>query len=320
MFQKIDLSGVHRFWEIVDIFERGDEPDEEKWSELFNTPGYEILTQIEFSEEFFKQIFGEAYGQKEINKKSEGEEKIVEHFKDVKDNREQLNRFLGDIFTQDYYEEALDLAFEWLPFDEREPYPPVSFLFFQKDARGYIPIVFDLQFAYELEENLSKFLAHEIHHFYRNMEVSFDPSIEDKEIVWALNQIHMEGMADHINKDLIIGDKQVFGQEYQELYTENYQDAEHYIKELDTYIKKYSEDPDEYGKKIQDTLPLSGHPIGFFMTETIINSDRKEEMIDGYDEPFSFFKLYNVSAEEQDKVKLSKDSLKVIDALKEKYT
>ncbi|MFW6083303.1 MAG: hypothetical protein ACOC7O_01535 [Thermoplasmatota archaeon] len=56
------------------------------------------------------------------------------------------------------------------------------------------------------------------------------------------------------------------------------------------------------------------------MTETIINSDRKEEMIDGYDEPLSFFKLYNVSAEEQDKVKLSKDSLKVIDALKEKYT
>ena len=319
MSQKIDLSGVHRFWEIVDIFEKGDEPDEERWSELFNTPGCEILTQIEFSEEFFKRIFSQAFGQKKISKMSEGEEKIVDHLKEVKDNRDELNDFLGDIFTEDYYDDALNLAFEWLPIDEEEPYPPVSFLFFQKDARGYIPIVFDLQFAYELDDDLPTYLAHEMHHFYRNLNVSFDPNIEDKEIIWALNQLHMEGVADQINKELIMGSQPIFDERYKEKYIENYKGAEEYIKELDGYLRRYEEKPDEYGKKIQESLPLSGHPIGFFMTEVIIDSGLKDELVDSYDDPFYFFELYNDSADEDNLTKFSEESIAVINDLKEKY-
>lgn len=321
MSQKIDLSGVHRFWEIVDIFEKGDEPGEEKWNELFSTPGYEILTQVEFSEGFFKRIFNEAYGSGEDESVDmiEEEERIIEHFREVKNNRGKLNDFLGDIFAQDHYDDALDLAFEWLPFDDEEPYPPVSFLFFQKDARGYIPIVFDLQFAYELGDDLSTFLAHEMHHFYRNLNVSFDPNIRDKEIIWALNQIHMEGMADQINKDLITGPETIFDEDYQKEYEENYKDAEEYIKELDEYIRKYEEDPDEYGKEIQESLPLSGHPVGFFMAETIIDSGLKDELIDSYDDPFHFFELYNISAKEKDLTMFSKESISLIDDLKEKY-
>jgi len=322
MSEKIDLSGVHHFWEIVDIFEKGDKPNESKWDELFDTPGYDILTKIEFSEEFFRKALNLAYGPNtnEISGEvTEIEKRMIKHLNDVKDNREELNDFLGEIFNDDYYDEALGLTFEWLPFEEQEPYPPVSFLFFQKDARGYIPIVFDLQFAYELGDDLSLFLAHEMHHFYRNMEVSFDPEIDDKEIIWALNQIHMEGMADQINKELIMGADPVFGEDYQDKYNENYKDAEQYVEKLDKYIKKYGENPDRYGKKIQEFLPLSGHPIGFFMAEAIIDSGLKDELVESYDDPFYFFELYNDSADDNFLTKFSHDSIEVIKDLKEKY-
>lgn len=320
MSQKIDLSGIHHFWEIVGIFENGNEPEDEKWKELFKTPGYRILNQIEFSEEYFKQTFNSAYGSSDLSDDIDEQKKtIVRHFRHIKDNREELNDFLGEIFNKDFYDDALDLAFEWLPLDEQEPYPPVSFLFFQKDARGYIPIVFDLQFAYELGDDLTKFLAHEMHHFYRNMQVSFDPDIDDKELIWALNQIHMEGMADQINKELIFDEHHVFGEDYQEMYIDNYRNAEQYIEELDNHIRKYSDIQKEYGEKVQESLPLSGHPIGFFMSESIIDSGLRDELIEGYDDPFYFFKLYNKAADKEGLTKYSEKTIQVIEELKELY-
>ncbi len=323
MSEKIDLSGVHHFWEIVDIYKKGDKPNESKWDELFDTPGYDILTKIEFSEDFFRKVLNLAYGPNTneiLGEVTEIEKRMIKHLNDIMDNRKELNDFLGEIFTDDYYDDALDLTFDWLPFEEQEPYPPVSFLFFQEDARGYIPIVFDLQFAYELGDDLSLFLAHEMHHFYRNMEVSFDPEIDDKEIIWAINQIHMEGVADNINSEFIFGDKEIFGKEYQRTYLQRYRNAEEYIQELDEHIKDYRANPDKYREIIKADLPLSGHPIGFFMAESIIDSGRKDELIENYDDPFYFFELYNKSAELNDYYRFSEDSIDVVNNLKKKYT
>ena len=311
MSQKIDLSGVYQFWELVSVFEDGEEPSDERWDSLFETPGYKILTEVEFSKKFLKKVFRKAYlggvGETDFEKM------MIEHLRDVRSDREGLNKFLSKVIDGGLYDEAVFKALKWLPFDEPEYYPPVSFLFFQKDARGYVPIVLDLQLAYSLGDDLPLLLGHEMHHFYRNMKVSFDPGIEDRDIVWTLNQIHMEGMADQINKELIFGDDPVFGEEFQKKYVKNYDDAEKYISKLDGLIAEYS----DTGEEIKDGLPMSGHPVGLFMVEKVIENGGKNELIENYADPFYFFELYSDLVE--DGLGFSEKSLELIKELSGKY-
>ncbi|MGM0405039.1 MAG: DUF5700 domain-containing putative Zn-dependent protease [Thermoplasmatota archaeon] len=312
MSQMIDLSGVYQFWELVSVFEKGEEPSDERWDPLFETPGYKILTEVEFSKKFLKKVFRKAFlggdGETDLEKM------MIKHLRDVRSDREELNVFLSKVIDGGLYDEAVEKALKWLPFDEVEYYPPVSFLFFQKDARGYVPIVFDLHLGYLLGDDLPLLLGHEMHHFYRNMKVSFDPGIEDRDIVWALNQIHMEGIADQINKELIFGDDPVFGEEFKRRYVKNYDEAEKYISKLDRWMTEY--DPDT-GEEIKDGLPLSGHPVGLFMVEKVIENGGKDELIENYADPFYFFELYSDLV--GDELGFSEKSLKLIKDLSEKY-
>ncbi|MFW6305347.1 MAG: DUF5700 domain-containing putative Zn-dependent protease [Candidatus Saliniplasma sp.] len=312
MSQKIDLSGVYQFWELVSVFEKGEEPSDDRWDSLFETPGYKILTEVEFPREFMKKVFRKAFlcgvGETGLEKM------MIEHLRDVRSDREELNDFLSEVIDGGLYDESVERALEWLPFDEPEYYPPVSFLFYQKDARGYVPIVFDLYLAYSIGKNLSLLLGHEMHHFYRNMKVSFDPGIEDRDIVWTLNQIHMEGIADQINKELIFGEQSVFGEKFQEAYMKNYDEAEKYISKLDELIAGY--DPDT-GEDIKDGLPMSGHPVGFFMVEKVIENGRKVELVENYADPFYFFELYSEVV--GDELSFSEESLELVKELSRKY-
>ena len=312
MSQKIDLSGVYQFWELFKVMDEGEEPSDERWDSLFKTPGYKILTEVEFSKEFLKKVFRKAF----LGEVGETglENMMIEHLSDVRSDREELNKFLSEVIDGGLYDEAVDKALEWLPFDEVEYYPQVSFLFFQKDARGYVPIVFDLKLAYSLGDDLPLLLGHEMHHFYRNMEVSFDPGIEDRDLVWTLNQIHMEGMADQINKELIFGDDPVFGEEFQRRYLKNYDEAEKYISKLDKWMTEYTSDT---GEEIKDGLPMSGHPVGFFMVEKVIENGGKEELVENYADPFYFFELYSDLVEGE--FSFSEKSLELVRKLGRKY-
>jgi hypothetical protein len=57
----LDFSGVDEFWKITSILVQDIEPDENDWNALFNTPGYSILTESEFSKDYFKNYFRLAY-------------------------------------------------------------------------------------------------------------------------------------------------------------------------------------------------------------------------------------------------------------------
>ena len=52
-----DFSGITQFWNIVSILKSNQQPGSSDWDNLFNTPGYKILTSGEFSRQFFINEF-----------------------------------------------------------------------------------------------------------------------------------------------------------------------------------------------------------------------------------------------------------------------
>ena len=52
----------------------------------------------------------------------------------------------------------------YLPDFEVESYPPVAFVLFAPDARGYDTVVLDVFHTIDQREYLLRFVAHEFHH------------------------------------------------------------------------------------------------------------------------------------------------------------
>jgi len=59
--QGMDFSGMKVFWEIMECLEKDIMPSEDKWDELFNTPGYITGNEHEFSHDYFIKFYTLAY-------------------------------------------------------------------------------------------------------------------------------------------------------------------------------------------------------------------------------------------------------------------
>ncbi len=51
-----DFSGIKQFWNIVDILKQNQYPTNNQWHNLFNTPGYKVLTHQEFPKNFLRIV------------------------------------------------------------------------------------------------------------------------------------------------------------------------------------------------------------------------------------------------------------------------
>ena len=95
-----EFSGVDKFWQIVKTLEANLEPSMREWDELFNTPGYKILTKSEFSRTFFQDNFRLVFKpnlRKELEKALKSKENIhyLNHYIKIRDNKEHLNFILN---------------------------------------------------------------------------------------------------------------------------------------------------------------------------------------------------------------------------------
>ena len=51
----IDFSGVEKFLELTALLEKDQEPTQEQWDDMFDTPGYKILILREFNKNFLME-------------------------------------------------------------------------------------------------------------------------------------------------------------------------------------------------------------------------------------------------------------------------
>lgn len=294
---RFDFSGMDRFWAVAAILESGREPDREQWEALFNTPGYAVLIQSEFTKEFFIEKFKWAFMPQNAAALDAaikaGGDPFLSHYVRVKGMKDQIGiqREKLEAAALTLAEEALGATLSWLPRDQVGNYPPVSFLIFANDARGYPHVVVDVVFAIEQGSRLPLMLGHEFFHFYASKLLVFDPEKTgpaEKSLFWVLRQIHEEGIADQIHA---LADGQ---------YEEMVKKTPEIIRAMDALLCEMADFPEkreDLGRQLQKLVPRAGHPTGFYMASVVLKQLGKQALIREVGNPFAFFHQYNRAAE-----------------------
>ncbi len=297
-----EFSGIQQFWEIVKSFESNREPSSGEWNKLFKTPGYNILTSNEFTEEFFKKNFRLVFNpnyKKELEAELKSGRNIyyLNHYIKVRDNKDKIREQLKKLQSNRYNSNALKRTFEYLPQNRVSDYPPVSFVIFESNGRGSSPIVVDL--AASIEWDFMSFLSHEYHHWYRNRQIQINlnsVSDDDIDIVKALNLIEAEGIADMVDKKDWYTKPSNSISEYARGFLRDVQRTPHIINQIDLTFQQILKDPQNkryYANKILNMLPQRGHTTGYFMARLILEHFSKKELVKCVGNPFEFILLYN---------------------------
>lgn len=325
----LDFTGFHGFLRISDLLNQGIEPKAHEWEEFFSAPGYRALLVSEFTREFFVSRMRLAFlAAAQKQGKQTGTDRFAEHYRRVYSLREELNEHAEKLASSRVAAEAMEHTLAWLPTSLRikaGDHPPVAFLVFDLDARGYSPIVMDILASREWGD-LSRFLGHEFHHYYRNKLLSIDLAIasaEDQPLLWVLNQLHCEGLADQIDKhEDVPADSLMAG--FMRHYRKCAAEAPASVELLDRTLRACSTTPEqkrELGEALRGKLPLSGHPTGFYMANVILKQLGREPLIDTFASPFQFLELYTQAAKKDPTAPvLSTAALQYAGALTEKYT
>ncbi len=330
-----DFSGLDRFWEVVEILEADLYPFPDVWDSLFATPGYAALTESEFTREFFKEHFQTAFMPSKAlmlgQKLKEGTDPYLRHLNRVKYIRNVIKAQQQWLAVAPMTREAQRAVRQYLP--ERVlrnyPPPPIAFVIFANDTRGYSPVVVDILYSLDQEEYLSLRIGHEAHHYYRNKLLTFDPAqvrSQDRDVVWVLNQIQAEGLADRVDRRVLY---------FQEGYLENMPEAQYFkamvarapaaLDSLNNLLNLMADRRRNYadlGRRMRELLPMEGHAVGYYMTSIILSRFGNQELVERIGNPFAFFQLYHLAAimPESTSPKFSSKAIAFITELEKRYS
>ncbi len=338
----IDYSGLVEFARVVAILEQDREPTEADWQRLFRTPGYAALTYSEFPESFFTEFFGLVFmpsRQAELEERlaslADWRARYLRHFVSVRERWDEVMAYPDDPRPRAMIPEARRLALEYLPARVRDHgTPPVAFVVFGPDARGYVPVVMDALQSLD-NPDLVMFLGHEFHHYYRYAILDYDRSVitpEDEHIMWVFDQLHAEGTANQVNRRPQFQHEAEFARRHGAFY-EQYLSSPDVIREMDRLLTMMDAHPDQWvelGLAMRRAIPSSGHPTGFFMANLIAQELGMDELVEKVGNPFAFLRQYHAAALNAagargvgdgavDAPILSDASLRVIERLERRY-
>jgi len=331
----VDFSGVHEFASIVAILKGDQEPSPEAWARLFRTPGYAALTRSEFPESFFKDRFRLVFmpsRARELHEALQSEEgwrgAYLRHYLRVRDLWDDIMLYVEDPPADHLLAEARRRALEYLPPTVPDHIPPVAFVVFAPDARGYVPVVLDVLNAMDKEEEeLLLWLAHEFHHYYRNAILSYhrqalDPA--DEHILWVFDQLQAEGTANQVNLKEAFKDLEELGRRWP-AFVEGYLASGDVIRTMDSFLVRMEageEDWVELGLALRRSIPSSGHPTGFFMANLIAQELGRDRLVREVGNPFAFLRSYHEAAllsQGREGPPLSDAALRVVEEVERKY-
>jgi hypothetical protein len=302
----VDFSGVKMFLELTARLEQEQEPTAEEWDRMFSTPGYAALTKSEFRRDFFVERFRLAFMPSrkadldaQMKKDTGFWAQFLPHYLRAKQMRKDIERRVAEMSTVEFRDEAIKRASRFLPASAAGGTPAVAFVVFAPDSRGYDPVVIDILYMNDREEFLDT-VAHEFHHWYRN-RLAADLT-RDQGILWVIQQVQLEGIADLINVPGWINRPVEALRPADKAYLDWYRRSGEVIQNMDRLFAQMQDNPAarrELGADLQKAVPRSGHPTGYFMAQTIVETLGREAVVATVSNPFAFFRVYNDAAKKK---------------------
>ncbi len=338
--KNIDFSAVEQHFIIMDLLLSGQEPATKQWDELFNTPAYEELISREFRNPIrFQEVLRAAYlpgcskSIEDILLKIDRKgnwwtawvTSLLAAYENIPNQKNELIELMKEYKNLEYTDFTIKEVSRFLPDQQFENFPQIAFIIFN-DSRGYDPIILSLNsFINTMDDRDNKALdcmiskgfeknysfqllyAHEAFHYYRKKKEEFKyPENNDpyNSLIWIMNQIENEGIADQIDKQNQYFYPGCFADTKEgEKYLSYLAIQPNLIQRMDSIFAEILIQPDSakvFSRKFSRMIPRSGHQTGFYMCNAIIEVFGEKSLIPIVRNPFGFFKLYQKAALKND--------------------
>lgn len=333
---RIDYQGFNKFWPISDKLSADQTPSNLEWEELFDTACYQKIKQ-DYNEELMKQRFNIAFmpslkrERDSVLSVGSYESRILNHLINARQSKVEIHHFIDSLKAQPFLKNALELTQTYLPgnfiVENKNLYPPVAFGIFEPDGKADSEIIaIDAAFARSID--FQRFLAHEAHHFFigKIRKKMREASGADSYMLRTIRQLHLEGIADLIDKKQILDLPDTLEERdnwYSFHYRRHYKSARETLKKVDSLIAilQSPHASEETGKKIWNSFHFGTHPEALHMALLIESTFGKDHIIKDLSNPFEFLRSYQkaaISAPENGHV-FSKNTLEYFDYLEDTY-
>ncbi len=304
------FTGLDAFWIVHERLSQDREPSRDQWDRLFHDPGYSVLFRNDpsFHRQLLREKFSLAYRPSRRKERQgalrDGTDRLLAHYVRVGERRGEIARFLRVWSHRDVTGEARVAAGRFLPpgLLERLLDPPVSFIVFKSDARGFSTVLMDPLACLEWPDPVL-LLAHEYHHFFRRTAMEQrprDPTARPPDpLLRLLDSVESEGVADLINRSPLFrppGPRRPTDRAYVQWVKQ----APELLKVVDGAFSICSAMPEErswVADWLMNFLPDGGHQLGFYMARGILRHLGRKRLLRCVGEPALFFTTYQKAAQ-----------------------
>lgn len=313
--QQFSTESFDIFWESMDQIETQEKTSIEDLNRLWNSVGYNSWMGSKRGQRIFYNYYTLVNNPKlqdslksEIERAKGYRVTLFQHIIEAKEKKEDLLVFAESMINSDIIEKAKKYAFKYLPdtLSVENDSTNIALMIFQPDAFA-VPeenvILLDVLYAYNYGQGFEKFLGHEFFHMYSAKYLSKlrSTDYENDALVWSLDKVRNEGIADLIDKENIF-DK-LDKSEYDIKYISHYRNSRQHLQIIDSLIQEIARDNSklkELGKKIRGEMHFGAHPLGLYIAKIIKNKMGKEALLQCLENPFPFLYFYNDIAKESD--------------------
>ncbi|HVT40783.1 MAG TPA: DUF5700 domain-containing putative Zn-dependent protease [Gemmatimonadaceae bacterium] len=339
----LDFSGIDAFWPVYEALLSDKEPTAGDLATLFATPGYAALEEREHRRRSIESAMRFAFmrsrsGQRDsVAQRGGFTGRSVQHLSGIPLARDSIEAFRRALTGAGVVAGARRAVAAFLPpglADSVAP-PPVAFVFFLDDGRGYPSlVVVDLLRVTRTGVDTG-FFAHEFFHFYRRhfARTVRTAAPQDAGIEELLAYPAEEGVADQLDKRRYVEatDEQFAAIQrapgasgYAREYRTAYEHAADMMRFVSTTLEQALASPDSataIARAARDSLPDSGRALGAFMARTIDRVLGRPALIAAASDTYGFWLAYDVAAAHADggTPRLSTTAVSVIRRLDSEY-
>lgn len=336
--EKVNTSGAEAYFNIATLLEGGSADKASSWQLLFQTPPYQMMisgkaidTTVLKSE--MRRVFSST--KSDIATKMSATEKYHQAYKD---NQKQLESYIRVLHKINVADSVKTLLYPFLPvrLQTEALFPTLFYLNYgSADATGIGGIVInDLLHSYKIDTyKFGLLAAHEAFHavvsiaFQQKLKQNIDYNAIDFNLLYFLQNVSEEGMADLIDKPILLQKSSPLYAEVKELTANDETLSVSLIRKLDSMLTQayrsnqallpyssFSELANAFGRN-------GGHVPGRLMGNAIKKAGLLQAHINAVEDPISFILTYNAAVKKNSKKypAFSKESLAFLQSVKTKY-
>jgi hypothetical protein len=335
---KVNTSAAEAYFKVADALKSGGDENTTAWQALFGTPVYQMMIAGSAIDTValkvdMRRVFASStsFSQSELSAKEL-------YHKSYKDNQSQLEKYIAVLHGPGIADSVKALLYPYLPVRLQSDllFPALFYLNYgAPEATGYGGIVInDLLHSYRIDNyKLGLLTAHEAFHsivsvaFQQALKKNINYNAADFNLLYFLQNISEEGIADLIDKPLLLKKGSPVYEEVKQLTTNDEILSIKYIRDIDSLLKlclKSEQALQQYNSfgDLANTFGRNGgHIPGRFMGTIIQKAGLLQKHIIAVEDPISFILSYNNAAtENRGKYPVfSKESIEYLQQLKAKY-